>query len=60
MCYKLQNNSDGMYAEWGSLPLEGGGHGVLGALGGKEVVGAVVSRLAAPEPSPLHTDAEVN
>ncbi|CAG9130069.1 unnamed protein product [Plutella xylostella] len=52
-------DSDGMYAEWSSLPLEGGGAGVLGAVGGREVVLAVVKQLTETDPSPLHTDAEV-
>ncbi|CAH2269392.1 jg16418 [Pararge aegeria aegeria] len=50
---------DGMYAEWNSLPLEGGGRGVLGAVGGRDVVLAVVRQLASHQPSPLTTDAEV-
>lgn len=54
-----------MYAEWSSLPLEGGGRGVLGAVGGgagagRDVVLAVVRQLASHEPSPLTTDAEVS
>ncbi|KAL0870769.1 hypothetical protein ABMA27_005701 [Loxostege sticticalis] len=53
------NDCDGMYSEWSSLPLEGGGRGVLGAVGGRDVVLAVVRQLASPEPSPLTTDAEV-
>lgn len=58
--YDPQNNDcDGMYSEWSSLPLEGGGRGVLGAVGGRDVVLAVVRQLASPEPSPLTTDAEV-
>ncbi|XP_063383145.1 ral GTPase-activating protein subunit beta [Cydia fagiglandana] len=57
-------DSGGMYAEWSSLPLEGGGHGVLGAVGGaagagRDVVLAVVRQLTSHEPSPLTTDAEV-
>ncbi|KAJ0174961.1 hypothetical protein K1T71_009102 [Dendrolimus kikuchii] len=52
-------DSGGMYSEWSSLPLEGGGHGVLGAVGGREVVLAVVKQLASHEPSALTTDAEV-
>ncbi|PZC77308.1 hypothetical protein B5X24_HaOG203542 [Helicoverpa armigera] len=48
-----------MYSEWSSLPLEGGGRGVLGAVGGRDVVLAVVKQLASHEPSPLTTDAEV-
>lgn len=48
-----------MYSEWSSLPLEGGGRGVLGAVGGREVVLAVVKQLASHEPSALTTDAEV-
>ncbi|KAM3965432.1 LOW QUALITY PROTEIN: ral GTPase-activating protein subunit beta-like [Aphomia sociella] len=51
--------SGGMYAEWSSLPLEGGGRGVLGAVGGRDVVLAVMRQLASHEPSPLTTDAEV-
>ncbi|XP_045512346.1 ral GTPase-activating protein subunit beta isoform X2 [Pieris brassicae] len=51
--------SDGMYSEWSSLPLEGGGCGVLGAVGGRDVVLAVVRQLASHQPSPLNTDAEV-
>ncbi|RVE41025.1 hypothetical protein evm_014326 [Chilo suppressalis] len=51
--------SDSMYSEWSSLPLEGGGRGVLGAVGGRDVVLAVVRQLASHEPSPLTTDAEV-
>ncbi|XP_041980537.1 ral GTPase-activating protein subunit beta isoform X2 [Aricia agestis] len=51
--------SDGMYSEWSSLPLEGGGTGVLGSVGGREVVLAVVKQLASHQPSPLTTDAEV-
>ncbi|XP_046966559.1 ral GTPase-activating protein subunit beta isoform X2 [Vanessa cardui] len=50
---------DGMYSEWNSLPLEGGGHGVLGAVGGRDVVLAVVQQLASHQPSPLTTDSEV-
>ncbi|XP_061379446.1 ral GTPase-activating protein subunit beta isoform X2 [Danaus plexippus] len=50
---------DGMYSEWKSLPLEGGGQGVLGAVGGREVVLAVVRQLASHQPSPLTTDEEV-
>ncbi|XP_069360431.1 ral GTPase-activating protein subunit beta isoform X1 [Maniola hyperantus] len=50
---------DGMYSEWNSLPLEGGGRGVLGAVGGRDVVLAVVRQLASHQPSPLTTDAEV-
>ncbi|XP_028171090.1 ral GTPase-activating protein subunit beta [Ostrinia furnacalis] len=53
------NECGGMYSEWSSLPLEGGGRGVLGAVGGRDVVLAVVKQLASPEPSPLTTDAEV-
>ncbi|KAJ2949743.1 hypothetical protein O0L34_g15675 [Tuta absoluta] len=53
------SDCDGMYAEWSSLPLEGGGRGVLGAVGGRDVVLAVVRQLASHEPSPLNTDAEV-
>lgn len=49
-----------MYSEWSSLPLEGGGQGVLGSVGGRDVVIAVVRQLASPDPSPLNTDAEVN
>lgn len=49
-----------MYAEWSSLPLEGGGRGVLGAVGGRDVVLAVVKQLASHEPSPLTTDGEVS
>nr|XP_049702049.1 ral GTPase-activating protein subunit beta isoform X5 [Helicoverpa armigera] len=52
-------DSGGMYSEWSSLPLEGGGRGVLGAVGGRDVVLAVVKQLASHEPSPLTTDAEV-
>ncbi|XP_028026562.1 ral GTPase-activating protein subunit beta isoform X3 [Bombyx mandarina] len=52
-------DSDGMYAEWSSIPLEGGGQGVLGAVGGRDVVLAVVKQLSSPDPSPLTTDAEV-
>ncbi|CAG4955634.1 unnamed protein product [Parnassius apollo] len=52
-------DSDGMYSEWTSLPLEGGGHGVLGAVGGRDVVLAVVKQLASHQPSPLTTDTEV-
>ncbi|XP_068622605.1 ral GTPase-activating protein subunit beta [Battus philenor] len=52
-------DSDGMYSEWSSLPLEGGGQGVLGAVGGREVVLAVVKQLASHQPSPLTTDTEV-
>ncbi|KAL4717214.1 hypothetical protein ACJJTC_017101 [Scirpophaga incertulas] len=48
-----------MYAEWSTLPLEGGGRGVLGVVGGKDVVLAVVKQLESHEPSPLTTDAEV-
>lgn len=48
-----------MYAEWSSIPLEGGGQGVLGAVGGRDVVLAVVKQLSSPDPSPLTTDAEV-
>lgn len=48
-----------MYSEWSSLTLEGGGRGVLGAVGGRDVVLAVVKQLASHEPSPLTTDAEV-
>ncbi|CAK1542009.1 unnamed protein product [Leptosia nina] len=51
--------SDGMYSEWSSLPLEGGGCGVLGAVGGRDVVLAVVRQLASHQPSPLNTDSEV-
>ncbi|XP_060804490.1 ral GTPase-activating protein subunit beta isoform X2 [Amyelois transitella] len=53
------NDCGGMYSEWSSLPLEGGGRGVLGVVGGKEVVLAVVRQLASHEPTPLNTDAEV-
>ncbi|CAB3260513.1 unnamed protein product [Arctia plantaginis] len=52
-------DSGGMYSEWSSLPLEGGGQGVLGAVGGRDVVLAIVKQLASHEPSPLTTDAEV-
>ncbi|CAH2049064.1 unnamed protein product, partial [Iphiclides podalirius] len=52
-------DSDGMYSEWSSLPLEGGGQGVLGAVGGRDVVLAVVKQLASHQPSPLTTDSEV-
>lgn len=48
-----------MYSEWSSLPLEGGGQGVLGAVGGRDVVLAVVKQLASHQPSPLTTDTEV-
>lgn len=48
-----------MYSEWSSLPLEGGGQGVLGAVGGRDVVLAVVKQLASHQPSPLTTDSEV-
>lgn len=51
--------ADGMYSEWSSLPLEGGGQGVLGSVGGRDVVVAVVGQLASPEPSSLQTDADV-
>ncbi|XP_049872205.1 ral GTPase-activating protein subunit beta isoform X2 [Pectinophora gossypiella] len=53
------SDCDGMYSEWSSLPLEGGGRGVLGVVGGRDVVLAVVRQLASHEPSPLNTDAEV-
>lgn len=49
-----------MYSEWNSLPLDGGGRGVLGVVGGRDVVLAVVCQLASHQPSPLTTDAEVN
>ena len=49
-----------MYSEWNSLPLEGGGRGVLAAVGGRDVVLAVVCQLASRQHSPLTTDAEVN
>ncbi|KPJ14465.1 Ral GTPase-activating protein subunit beta [Papilio machaon] len=52
-------DSEGMYSEWSSLPLEGGGQGVLGAVGGRDVVLAVVKQLASHQPSPLTTDTEV-
>ncbi|XP_059062212.1 ral GTPase-activating protein subunit beta [Achroia grisella] len=51
--------SGGMYEEWSSLPLEGGGQGVLKAVGGRDVVLAVMRQLASHEPSPLTSDAEV-
>ncbi|KAI5651451.1 ral GTPase-activating protein subunit beta [Phthorimaea operculella] len=55
----MGSDCDGMYMEWSSLPLEGGGRGVLGAVGGRDVVLAVVRQLASHEPSPLNTDTEV-
>ncbi|GBP58147.1 Ral GTPase-activating protein subunit beta [Eumeta japonica] len=53
------NNKDTMYSEWSSLPLEGGGRGVLGSVGGRDVVVAVVKQLTSSEPSALNNDAEV-